>query len=494
MKTTFARLSYLTACAALIPMLVGAAALAGTPAAAQDAGLTAEQSAKIDEIGSRSVVGSAAPGVTIAVARGTQIVYLKGFGKSNVENDVPASGDTRYPIGSNTKQFTSASILMLQDRGLLNINDRLSKYLPEIPHANEVTIRNLLTHAGGYAEYTEREDFDEVGNRPATLAQIVGTVDARPLSFTPGTKREYSNTGYALLTMLIERVSKMSYAQFLARNIFGPLGMSSTYVRTYSDTSPKVATEYASFALGSWEHALSIDYTWFTGAGSIVSDAQDLVKWNAGLPTLLSKHSLAEMMTPIELGTSFPGYALGIAVNKLPNGHRMISHGGNTTGAATQDARFPDDNLSIVVLANSGTFSYDPAVMAVYGVLVPSLNSAKPSTKSAAKPHRPDANPQMVAQGERWLDQAVAGHVDMQNLRPDFRARMSLLHRDELTALAALGPRQYTVFTTDRRPPMSSIGYLVKTPKKSFVYYFGRDDNGEVAAALMAEIVDYSKL
>ncbi len=494
MNIKLAGFSKLITCAAMISMVVGTAGVVSRPAVAQDSALTPEQSAKIDEIGRLSVEGAAAPGVTIGVARGTQIVYLKGFGKSNVEDDVAASGDTRYPIGSNTKQFTAASILMLQDRGLLNINDRLSKYLPEIPHADKVTIRELMTHAGGYAEYTEREDFDEVGNRPATLAQIVGTVDARPLSFTPGTKREYSNTGYALLTMLIERVSKMSYAQFLQRNIFEPLGMSSTYVRTYSDAKPNVATEYESFALGSWEHALPIDYTWFTGAGSVVSNAQDLVKWNAGLPTLLSKRSLTEMLTPIDIGTTFPGYALGIAINKLPSGHRIISHGGNTTGAATQDARFPDDNLSIIVLANSGTFSYDPAVMAIYGVLVPSESAAKPQEKTAAKAHHPDANPQMVAQGERWLDQAIAGSVDMQSLRPDFRARLSPQHRTEIEALGALGPRQYTVLTTDRRPPMSSIGYLVKTPKKSFVYYFGRDDNGQVAAALFVDTVDYSKL
>ncbi len=276
-------MSHLAAVATMIALLAGPSGVLAAPAV-QSNGLTPAQRSAIDEVGERSVAGTAAPGVTIAVARGSEIVYAKGFGKSNVEDAVPARADTRYPIGSNTKQFTAAGILMLQDRGLLNINDKLSKFLPEIPHADKVTIRELLTHAGGYAEYTEREDFDEVGNRPATLAQIVGTVDARPLAFTPGTKREYSNTGYALLTMVIERLSKKSYAQFMQDNIFGPLGMTSTYVRTYADTKPNVATEYESFALGPWEHALSLDYTWFAGAGSIISNAQDLVKWNVGLP------------------------------------------------------------------------------------------------------------------------------------------------------------------------------------------------------------------
>ncbi len=477
----FARVSYTAAFAASIVLCTAA--------------LTPQQSSKIDEVGHRSVAGAAAPGVTIAVARGTQIVYLKGFGRSNVEDSVPATAETRYPIGSNTKQFTAAAILMLQDRGLLNINDPLAKYLPEIPHAQQVTIRELLTHAGGYAEYTEREDFDEVGNRPATLAQIVGTVDSRPLSFKPGTKREYSNTGYALLTMVVERLSKMTYAQFMQRNIFAPLGMSSTYVRTYADTFPNVATEYDAFAFGPWEHALSLDYSWFAGAGSIISNARDLVKWNAGLPRLLSKRSLGEMLTPINLGNAYPGYAFGITVNKLPNGHRIIDHGGNTTGAATQDARFPDDDLSIIVLANSGTFSYDAATMAIYGVLVPSIATAKtPPHRSPNRKASAIGNTQLVIEGEHWLDAAIAGHMDMGQLRPDFRAKMTALHRNELTALAGLGARQYTPIMIDRRPPTESVGYMVKTPKKSFVYYFGRDDNGEVSGAAVVAIVDYSKL
>ncbi len=131
----------------------------------------------------------------------------------------------------------------------------------------------------------------------------------------------------------------------------------------------------------------------------------------SGCLKLLSKRSYTEMLTPIELGNSYSGYAFGISVNKLPNGHRMISHGGNTTGAATQDARFPDDGLSIIVLANSGTFSYDSAVMAIYGALVPSVNSAKPPVKASVKPKEVDSpNPQFVAEAEHWLDQAVSGN------------------------------------------------------------------------------------
>lgn len=461
--------------------------------------LTAAQVAAIDAIGQRSVAGKASPSVTIAIVKDDAIVYTKGFGLRNVEDAVAPDAQTRYPIGSNTKQFTAAAILLLEDEGKLDIDAPLSRYLPEIPHANEVRLRNLLTHSGGYAEFTEIGNFDELGNRPATPAQIVASVDRRPVAFVPGTKRQYSNTGYVLLTMVIERVSKMRYADFLQQKIFTPLAMTSTYVRTFDDAEPNVATEYESFSLGPWEHAEHLDYTWFSGAGSIISNAADLAKWNAGLDggTLLSKRSLSQMMTPVNLGTAFPGYAFGIIVSKLPNGHRMISHGGNTAGAATQDARFPDDHLAIEVLANSGTFGYDAAVSAVYQALVPVPPTASPSpSASPARPQRskpvPGSNPQMIAEARNWLDEAVAGHVDLGALRPDARARMSREHLAALRALAALGPRSYKLLQVDRRPPASGYVFMVNTPQKSLLYVYAKDDDGKISGVGVIEKVDYA--
>lgn len=476
----------LAAAAALLSLL-GAAPLSLTP----------KQIAAINAIGTRSVAGRATPGLTIAILHSGSVVYSKGFGYMNVENAVPARGDTSYPIGSNTKQFTATAILMLQDEGKLSIEDRLSKYLPEIPHANQVTLRNLLTHSGGYAEYTAIGTFDELGNRPTTLAGMVNSVDHLPLAFKPGTTRQYSNTGYNLLAMVIERVSGMSYGDFLEQRIFKPLGMTSTFVRNSDDTRPNIATEYESYALGPWEHATHLDYTWFGGAGAIISNAADLGKWNAALFSgkLLSKRSLTEMMTPHRIGKNdpFPDYGFGIMVSRLPNGHRMISHGGNTYGAATQDARFPDDHIGIVVLANSGAFSYDSAVAALYGVLVPSA-SAKPSPHPGSTPGKaagPQANPAMVASAERWLDDAIAGNIDMTQLRPDFRAHMIPEHRAALQALAPLGKRTYTLISTDRRPPATSFIFTVKTPKKTLLYAYSRDDNGLVAGADVFETVTY---
>ena len=481
----------ITALALAITCGLAAGAQARGQDTASDTGaLPAAQTAAIDAIGRRSIDLRMAPSVEIAVLRDGAFVYRKGFGVRNIEDAVEPDDRTRYPIGSNTKQFTAASILMLQDQGKLRVDAPLSAYLPEIPHAHQVTLRNLLMHTGGYAEFTAREDFDEVGARPATPAQVVAAAVRQPLVFTPGTKRQYSNTGYMLLQMVIERISGQRYADFVRSHIFAPLGMTSTFSRVGDDTSADVATEYESYALGPWEHALHIEYSWFGGAGSIISNPDDLAKWNAALDggKLLSARSQREMMTPVKVDANFPDYGFAIQVTKLPNGHRMIYHGGNTTGAATQDARFPDDHLQIIVLANSGTYDYTEAVNAIYAVLVPSAK-APPGHKPPARKTPPAAAAKLgvsaAAQAEAigWLDRAVRGSIDDATLRRDFRAWLSPAHRAALRALAALGPRHYTLVGVDRRAPATSYEYLVKTSTAELVYVYARDDDGSIAVA-----------
>jgi CubicO group peptidase (beta-lactamase class C family) len=490
----------ITALALAVTCGLAAGAQARGQDTASDAGaLPAAQTAAIDAIGRRSIDLRMAPSVEIAVLRDGAFVYRKGFGVRNIEDAVPPDDRTRYPIGSNTKQFTATCILMLQDQGKLRVDAPLSTYLPEIPHARLVTLRNLLMHTGGYAEFTAREDFDEVGARPAAPAQVVAAAVRQPLVFTPGTKRQYSNTGYLLLQMVIERISGQRYADFLRAHIFAPLGMTSTFARVGDDTNADIATEYDSFALGPWEHALHIEYTWFGGAGAIISNPADLAKWNAALDggKLLSPRSQREMMTPVKVDENFPDYGFAIQVTKLPNGHRMIYHGGNTTGAATQDARFPDDHLQIIVLANSGFYDYSSAVNAIYAVLVPSAK-APPGHKPTGpkKPPAAAATPAVSAAAQAaatgWLDRAVHGSIDEAKLRADFRAWLSPAHRAALRALAAFGPRRYTLVNVDRRAPATSYEFLVKTPKAQLVYVYARDDDGSVAIADVIRYVTFA--
>jgi len=462
---------------------------------AASATLDPQQVAAIDAIGRTSIASHSTPGVTIAVVRDGRIVYNKGFGYRDVANKLRPDATTRYPIGSNTKQFTAAAILLLRNEGKLDIDKPLATYLPQIPHAREVTLRQLLTMTGGYAEFTELGDFNELVKRPATAAEVVNTVVNRPLSFTPGSHWSYSNTGYMLLQMVIERISRTSYASFLQQHIFRPLGMHATYVRGSHDATANEAIEYTSFVLGPWERTERWDYTWFTGAGAIVSDVGDLEKWNVGLDSgkLISAQSFEQMTTPGSVaGKPDPdGYGFGIRTARMPNGHRVFWHGGNTSGTSTQDARFPDDHLDIIVLANSGFYKFDAAVEAIYGLLVPQPTGEKPSTAPA--PALPRANPAVVKAARLWLDDAIAGRIDDAGLRADFRKELTPPHRAALQALAKDGPRTYTLLAMDRRTPTTLYGFRLETPSRTLVYLYKADDAGTVASVVIIPWLAFPK-
>ena len=379
------------AAAALTAVLVfaaGASAQTTLSGAVAADPLTAAQIGAIDTIAATVIERRATPSVAIGIAKNGRLVFAKGYGYRNLDDKVPADAETMYGIGSNTKQFTAASILMLRDQGKLDIDAPLARYLPGIPHGNEVLIRNLLTHTGGYAEYTELDDIDRLGARPATNAEIVEAVAARPLGFKPGTKWQYSNTAYVMLAMVVEKLSGMSYEDFLRSRIFEPLGMTRTHFEDQQMVETDRATGYTRFAMGEQEHEQHLDYTWFSGAGAIESTVGDLEKWNNAIDrgTLLTPGSRDLMHATMKLadGTD-THYGFGLFMRTLPDGKHVVLHGGDTTGFGSQDARFVEDGLDLIVLTNQEPAAYNAIMNAVYRVLV---TPAEPAPESAAGPRR----------------------------------------------------------------------------------------------------------
>jgi CubicO group peptidase (beta-lactamase class C family) len=331
-----------------------------------------------------------------------------------------------------------------------------------------VTLRQILAMTHGYPDYLALEEFSKLSARPTTAENIVALVVDRPLEFKPGAKWDYSNTGYVLLQMVIEKLSGMSYEDFLQGRIFGPLGMTSTYLRGSEDKTPDVAKEYMSFALGPWEDAPAWNYTWFGAAGAMISTPADLVKWNAGLDggKLLSSRSLQQMLTPMQLKRN-PDYGLGIIITKLANGHRMIYHGGNTAGSSSQNARFPDDNLAIILMANSKTFEYNDAVKAVYSVLVPSSPETPTNEADEAPvPPGPNADSAHAREAKAWLEDAINGRIDDKKARSDFRDQLTPAHRAALGELGKLGPRTYDLISIDNRTGTTFYLFLVKADRR----------------------------
>jgi CubicO group peptidase (beta-lactamase class C family) len=286
---------------------------------------------------------------TVLIARNGQPLVSKGYGMANIEDGVANTPQTKFRLGSVTKQFTSMAVMMLQERGKLSVSDLVCKYVSDCPAAwQPITIRNLLTHTSGIPNYTALPDFRNFGRTPMTPAAIVDLFKNQPLDFAPGDKYSYSNSGYILLGYIIERASGKSYQDFLRENIFGPLGM----VNSGYDGTMLLSHRAAGYAYDATSNseinAAYMDMSIPFAAGALYSTVGDLLLWDQALYTerLLPRKSLDEMFTPFK-----GNYAYGWSVGKEFD-RRSISHGGSIYGFASYIARYPDDHVTVVVLTN----------------------------------------------------------------------------------------------------------------------------------------------
>ena len=284
----------------------------------------------------------------VLVARGNDVLLDKGYGFANLEWHVPDSPKTKFRLGSITKQFTAAAILLLEERGKLKVDDPVKKYMPDAPAAwSKITIFNLLTHTSGIPNFTSFPDYRKLEPFTATPEELVMRFRDKPLDFQPGEKWSYSNSGYVLLGYLMEQISGESYAQFVEDNIFKPLGMVDSGYDSNSAVIEDRASGYAPSQNGI-VNAGYIDMTIPLSAGGLYSTTKDLLRWEQGLfgGKLLSAGSLKKMTTPFK-----NDYAFGLGVRSV-NGHEEIAHGGGIEGFNTALAYYPDEKLTVVVLAN----------------------------------------------------------------------------------------------------------------------------------------------
>jgi CubicO group peptidase (beta-lactamase class C family) len=294
------------------------------------------------------------PGVSVLIARDGKILYQKGFGYADVGNRVPVTPETKFRIGSITKQFIASAILKMQEEGKLSVEDRLSKYIPGFPRGDEVTIRHLLTHTSGIHSYTNRPGFLKYVTMPITPEALVDTIKSFPYDFNPGDRYLYNNSGFFLLGFIIEKISGMSLAGYLKENLFKPLGMNSTGVYTTTRLLDNEAYGYDRDSVNIVK-ALNWDMTWAGGAGSLYSTAQDLYIWNEAVfnGKVLSAESMKAAFTPAVLNNGEKtDYGFGWSLSDY-RGSKFISHGGTLHGFQSHIARQPEEKTTVVVLCNS---------------------------------------------------------------------------------------------------------------------------------------------
>ncbi|HSK71820.1 MAG TPA: serine hydrolase [Pyrinomonadaceae bacterium] len=285
---------------------------------------------------------------SILIARNGQPIVSKGYGMANVEHAVPNAPQTVFRLASITKQFTAMAIVMLQERGKLNVGDSICKYFSDCPAAwQSVTVKHLLTHTSGVPSYTSFPDFAKNAVLPTTAAGMIAQLRDKPLDSPPGEKYAYNNSGYFLLGLIIERVSGKSYADFLQENIFTPLGMKQTGYDSPRDVIKNRASGYARQG-GEIFNASYMDMTVPGAAGALFSTTEDMLRWDQALYTenLVSNKSLGEIHTPFKNGYGY-GWSIGKRFDR-----QIIAHGGNIFGFATQIARYPADRLTVIVLSN----------------------------------------------------------------------------------------------------------------------------------------------
>ena len=306
----------------------------------------------VDELIQKEMAGHQIPGLALTIVQNGKPIKTKAYGFANLELGVPVKPETVFEIGSVTKQFTAAAILLLAQDGKINIDDPIGHYLNPIPDSwRDITVRHLMTHTSGIKSYTGLDGFEL--RRHLTQTQFIAAIGAQPLEFGPGHAWKYCNTGFNLLGFIVENVSGKGYWGFLSERILVPLGMTATTNRLPALIIPNRASGYEQT-----NHVLinrDYDLTDVFAAGALVSTVGDLAKWNAALDRedLLSAKSKQAMWQPAVLndGTVIR-YGFGWRIETM-DGHRNIGHGGSTSGFSATIQRFPDDQLAIIILTNT---------------------------------------------------------------------------------------------------------------------------------------------
>jgi CubicO group peptidase (beta-lactamase class C family) len=367
-------------------MVAGILAL-GTSSAPRAAGRQDRTAAAVDEVFSDFTKGGS-PGCAVAVYRNGRIVYSKGYGLANLEEDVPITPSSVFDIGSTSKQFTAASILLLEKQGKLSTNDDVRKYIPELPdYGQKITLLHLLNHTSGLRDYLTLMDLAGINTDSVTTDEDALQIVARQkaLNFAPGSDWLYSNTGFFLLSVIVKRVSGKTLREFAAEDLFNPLGMTHTQYR--DDHTALIANRAMAYDPKEKKDGYTLDVSYFeqTGDGAVHTSVEDLLKWDENFYSgqVGGKDFLAEIQEQGKLNSGkVLEYAKGLFIAEY-RGLHTVSHGGAWGGYRAELLRFPEQHFSVACLCNRGDANPSRRTHQVADIYLGSMMKPKEEKKVA---------------------------------------------------------------------------------------------------------------
>jgi D-alanyl-D-alanine carboxypeptidase len=431
----------------------------------------------IDATVQKVLSSTGVPSASLAIVKDGKIAYLQAYGDARLDPHMPATPAMRYSIGSISKQFTAAAILMLAEEGKLTLDDPVSKYVPGLTRGNEVTIRELLSHTSGYQDYWPQDYVMPMMLKPVTPEEIVDRWGRIPLDFDPGTKWQYSNTNYVIAGFIVEKVSGMPLWTLLTRRVFTPLGMNSVTDTNDHALPPTDPAGYFRYALGPLHPAPKEGKGWMYAAGELSMTGEDLAKWDISMinQSILKPASYKEMETVTLLKNGAPTrYGLGVGVSTV-NGHRVLEHGGEVSGFTAQNIVLPDDKIAIVVLTNQDASEAASQIgNQIRSALMQSMNP---------QDQKEDEKIRRVYDGlqQGKLDRSL--FTDNANFYFNDQAL-----KDYAGSLGPLGtPQSFTASGASLRGGMTERIYEVKYPTKNLVIIIYEMPDGKLEQFIVAE-------
>jgi D-alanyl-D-alanine carboxypeptidase len=461
----------------LIGFLLGAllgAVTATTPAPLTHQ-FTATMEHQVDDIGNRVLLAQRSPGFAIGIVEDGRIVYARGFGLASVERGQRFEPTTQTYIGSISEQFTAAAILLLQQDGKLKIDDPVTKYLPELTVAKDITIRQLLNHTSGLPDLSTSTDIDQDRSKTIKLDDLLAAANALQPAFAPGTQYRYNDFDYIVAGSIVERVGGVPLSDYLQQHIFIPLVMNQTFYAGDNGISPDHAQGYTG-SPGHFHPAKTDDPAWLFGGAGVVTDVYDLAKWDIGMPLLLRIDAERAMFTP----SGVPGptsYGLGCMIDQR-NGKTFIWHNGQIPGYYAMNAIVPDEHVAVIVLANTDAMS-STMVIAPEQVASRVLDVILP-------PGRARVDNAIVARAKEWLARIADKQIDRTQLTPAFSAYLSdaVVARAGFTALGkplAMVP----IASVNTNDGSTVYEFLVRFQHGQYHYRFGIARNGKIDEILL---------